>query len=34
MMFLKFGSKEKFKFDIAALDPPAGENVRESFRRR
>ena len=31
MMFLKFGSKEKFEFHIAALDPPAGENVRESF---
>lgn len=23
--------QEKFEFHIAALDPPAGENVRESF---
>ena len=31
MMLLEFGSEEEFEFRIAAFDPPAGENVRESF---
>lgn|SRR5690242_16420721 len=32
MMTLNFGAHEDFEFDIAALDPPARQHLREPLR--